>query len=345
MVTIKKIAELANVSIGTVDRVLHKRGRVSDETREKINNLIKRTGYKTNIFGRHLKLSKTFHFGVLMPKISQESHFWEITKNGIDRALKELSIYHIKNEYFFFDRFSDESFNIAGCDILKNKLDGIIIAPVMYKLSKEFIKKIPEHIPYVFFNTDIPESKAISFIGQDSFQSGIVSAKLMKNIMNEKGEIAVIRGSSDDDEFHHTERVKGFLSFFNNDKGYTIKVYHIWGKAEKKSFYDLMKNILNENQKLKGIFVTSALCHFIAEYIKENKINKKIYLCGYDLVNKNISYLKEGLIDFLISQRAEEQGYQSVYVLYKKLVLRETNENRILMPIDVIIKENLMYYK
>lgn len=344
MITIKKIAELANVSIGTVDRVLHKRGRVSNETREKINSIIKQTGYKTNIFGRHLKLSKTFHLGVLMPKTSQESHFWEITKRGIDKALKELSMYHIKNEYFFFDRFSDESFNHACTEMLKNKFDGIIIAPVMYKLSKEFLKNIPEHMPYVFFNTDMPDSKAICFIGQDSFQSGIVGAKLLKNIINTKGEIAVIRGSSDEDEFHHTERVKGFLSFFKDDNDYKIKVYSIKGKAEKDSFYKLMKIILNEDQKLKGIFVTSALCHFIAEYIKENKIEKKIYLCGYDLVDKNVYYLKEGHIDFIISQRAEEQGYQAIYALYRKLVLRESNENKILMPIDVIVKENLMYY-
>ena len=60
-----------------------------------------------------------------MPKPSQESYFWEITKRGIDRALKELSVYHIKNEY-------------------------------------------------VFFNTDIDGSDAISFIGQDSYQSGVV---------------------------------------------------------------------------------------------------------------------------------------------------------------------------
>lgn len=344
MITIKEIAKRANVSIGTVDRVLHKRGRVSKETKDKINKIIKQTDYKTNIFARHLKLSKTFHLGVLMPKLSQESHFWEITKRGIDRALKELSIYHIKNEYFFFDRFDEKSFNNASSELLKKKLDGIIIAPVLYKLSKVFIKKISEHIPYVFFNTDIPGSNAISFIGQDSFQSGVVSAKLLKSIITVKGEIAAIRGSSDDEEHHHTERVKGFMFFFENNKDYEIKYYSIKGKAEKKSFYELMDIIIKENKELKGIFVTSASCHYIAEYIKEKNIKKKIYLIGYDLVDKNVHYLNEGFIDFLISQRTEEQGYQAVYELYKKLLLREVNEKKIMMPIDVIIKENLMYY-
>ena len=37
--------------------------------------------------------------------------------------------------------------------------------------------------------------------------------------MIEKGEIVAIRGSSDDEEHHHTERIKGFLSYFKDDNG------------------------------------------------------------------------------------------------------------------------------
>ncbi|MBN2051635.1 MAG: LacI family DNA-binding transcriptional regulator [Spirochaetales bacterium] len=38
--TIKDIARMANVSIGTVDRVIHKRGRVSEETKDRILGII-----------------------------------------------------------------------------------------------------------------------------------------------------------------------------------------------------------------------------------------------------------------------------------------------------------------
>jgi LacI family transcriptional regulator len=48
-VRIKDIAERANVSVGTVDRVLHNRGEVAQETRDLINKIIEELEYKPNI--------------------------------------------------------------------------------------------------------------------------------------------------------------------------------------------------------------------------------------------------------------------------------------------------------
>ena len=52
-VTIKQIAEMCNVSRGTVDRVLNHRGRVSEETIQKVNDAVEKLGYKPNTFGKH----------------------------------------------------------------------------------------------------------------------------------------------------------------------------------------------------------------------------------------------------------------------------------------------------
>ena len=99
---------------------------------------------------------------------------------------------------------------------------------------------------------------------------------------------------------------------------------------------------LKENRELTGIFVTNASTHYVAKKLKS--LNKKIYLIGYDLIDSNIHYLKEGAIDFLISQRPEHQGYQGIYSLYRSIVLREKVNKQIMMPIDIITKENIKYY-
>jgi LacI family transcriptional regulator len=62
------------------------------------------------------------------------------------------------------------------------------------------------------------------------------------------------------------------------------------------------------------------------------------------LIPENVHYLKEGLIDFLISQKAETQGHEGIYALYRHVVLRQPCEKNIMMPIDIITKENLIYY-
>ena len=73
MSTIKSIAERAGVSIGTVDRVIHNRGHVSQEAEMRVKQAIEELNYIPNFFARQLKLSKTFRFGILMPKLSQDS--------------------------------------------------------------------------------------------------------------------------------------------------------------------------------------------------------------------------------------------------------------------------------
>ncbi|WP_234408903.1 LacI family DNA-binding transcriptional regulator [Marinilabilia salmonicolor] len=45
-VRIKDIAEKANVSIGTVDRVLHNRGEVAKKTKEKVLTIAKEMNYQ-----------------------------------------------------------------------------------------------------------------------------------------------------------------------------------------------------------------------------------------------------------------------------------------------------------
>jgi LacI family transcriptional regulator len=106
----------------------------------------------------------------------------------------------------------------------------------------------------------------------------------------------------------------------------------------------MVDEIFRDNADLGGIFVTNASTHYVAEYLKEKVSDRKINLIGYDLIDKNVEYLKEGWIDFLISQKAETQGYEGIYSLYREVVLQQSCPRSILMPIDVVMKENLIYY-
>ncbi len=340
--TIKEIARIANVSIGTVDRVMHGRGRVSRKTSDLIKGLIKESGYKPNIFGRRLSLSKEFTFAVLMPRLHQDSKYWEISAKGIEQAHEELKAYKIKLKYFFYDRYSDASVKKEIEKIEKAGIDGLLVAPVLHRPIKRFLLSITDSIPYVLFNANIPDSKAICYIGQDSFQSGVLSAKIMKMMICGKGSLAVILAAPDD--YHIIERADGFYSYFEDSKDFEIKSFSM-GPCTKESFYVMMRNILKEEKDLKGIFVANAATHYAAEYLKEHGAGRKICLLGYDLIEENIKYLKEGIIDFIISQKAEMQGYKGLLTLYRSVVLQEICEKHIMMPLDIITKENLIYYQ
>ena len=86
MVTIRDIAKRAGVSNGTVDRVIHNRGRVSKETAENIKKIVQELNYRPNIFARQLSLSKIFNFGVLIPQKDQDGNYWRLPIKGIEKA-------------------------------------------------------------------------------------------------------------------------------------------------------------------------------------------------------------------------------------------------------------------
>ena len=65
MITIKEIASKAGVSPGTVDRVLHNRGRVSKESAERVRLVAREAGYVPNLFAKRLKEGRSLVFGVL----------------------------------------------------------------------------------------------------------------------------------------------------------------------------------------------------------------------------------------------------------------------------------------
>lgn len=256
--------------------------------------------------------------------------------------MNELFQQRVQTKYFFYDKYSQDFIDRVGKSILHSSLDGLLIAPVVTKVFEKFIRDIPPNIPYVFFDSIIPDADYISYIGQDSFQSGILSAKLMHLLVREKGTILILRVLPED--IHIDDRVNGFLTYYKTYPEVVTRVYEIDGDKSRSKRNQIFSKMIDENKDLKGIFVTNANTHMVAEYLLSNSAPKEIYVIGYDLVEDNIKYLREGGIDCLISQQSEGQGYEGLYALYRHVVLKEKVPKNIMMQIDIVLPENIDYY-
>jgi LacI family transcriptional regulator len=341
--SIKDIAARAKVSIGTVDRVLHNRGRVSEETRSRVQRIVRELGYRPNIHARNLSLDKVFRFAVVMPRFSQDSQYWRFPASGIDRACRELEMYKVSADYFLFDRYSNASFERAFREGLKSKPDGFLIAPVLSEKARELIPMIPHGIPYVFFDSTIPSTHCLTSIGQDPFQSGLLAASLLQSVTGKEGNIAVVKVLPDD--FHITERIKGFFAGIEVSKRAKACVFEVDSHRGEAAFADVVGHIVKTLVPLKGIFVSNAWTHSVAHSVRALSVANGVTIIGYDLVPKNLQYLEQGLIDFLISQCPSTQGYEGIYSLYEHVVLREKVKHTIMVPIDILTKNNVKYYQ
>lgn len=341
---IKEIAKKANVSIATVDRVIHNRTGVAKKTKDKIDAIIKEFNYQPNIFARRLASRKIIRFASLIPAVSDETSFWAAPLNGINEAEEVIAQYGIKVDKYFFDQNDIQSFNASANQILEGNYDGVLLAPSFIEESQEFTKSCEEQkIPYVFINSDIPENKSLAYIGPDLFQSGYLAAHLISFLIKEDESVLIVNVSREMSNHHHVLRKEeGFRAYLTKHQ----KKNKIIKKDIRNTDYSSITSSLDEilKEDIRTIFVTNSRVSSIARYIEEKGI-KNMIVVGYDFLDQNIDYLKKDVISFLICQKPQEQAYRGIMQLYNTLVHFSEAEKVQFMPIDIITRENYQFYK
>lgn len=82
--TIREVAEEAGVSIGTVSNVLNRPDLVADSTRERVQEVIDRTGFVRNGFAYQLRSRRSLAIGLIVPDTSNP--FWTGLARGVEDA-------------------------------------------------------------------------------------------------------------------------------------------------------------------------------------------------------------------------------------------------------------------
>jgi LacI family transcriptional regulator len=338
--TVKEIAEMAEVSIGTVDRVIYHRGRVAAETRAKIEAIIEKYHFTPNPIARRLKQNRAYRFCAFLPRRDQDAGYWGQVLEGIWEAAGQISPLGAETEIIEYDRYSISGFRKAADTLLAKKPDGILLSPIMPEKIKSLITEIHDSgIPYVFFDADLPDARPLCAIGQDSFRGGYLAGRLMHLFAGKLiGPAAVLDAHGED--YHITRRRDGFLRYAG-EQGFSTVVQEYSGY---KGFEISVKEIalfLTKNPDLAGVFITNCMAHRVAEAVKRQKRKRPLLIMGYDLIPKNRELLRDGAIDAIISQRPEEQGCQALLSLSRYIVMDQHIHPRIEIPLDVYIRENI----
>ena len=346
VVRIKDIALKANVSTGTVDRVIHNRGRVAEDVRERVLKILNEVNYEPNMMARMLGSKKQYYFAALLPDPANDA-FWMAPKAGIDKAEQDLKQYGVMVEKFFFDAQDVNDYVKQAAELTKRKPDGILLSPVYYNETLPFFEKWnAEKIPFVLFNTQIAEHDPLSYIGQDSYQSGLVAAKLVH--YGQPAPCSILIAHIDEEisnARHLVKKEQGFRNYFTqNNLEHQFKILRVELKrASLSGFIKKLDEVIESTPDLKQIFVTTSPAYEIARHLQQRHITH-IKLIGYDLIPHNLHYLNEGTISFLINQNPKGQGYWGIYQLAEHLVFKKEVPILKYLPLDIVTKENLNYF-
>lgn len=346
---IKDIATMAGVSAGTVDRVLHNRGRVSEEALKKVQKALKKIDYQPNLIARSLASKKVCRIMALIPSFSAGEYWSEVSK-GIDKAEQEFSDFHLEIQYNYFNQYDNASFNSLLQTITKDDYQGVLIATLFkdstFELTRQLDKK---EIPYALIDAYIENTNCIAYYGTDSYKSGYIGGRLLFEKIKPDDDILLFniisKGSVESTQI--STREHGFRDYLSK-VGYkgSILPVHISADspAHNEKILDMhTKTGIHGHSRARAGIIFNSRVHIPAEYFMKHT-EKDFFLIGYDAIAANVAFLKNGIVSHLIAQRPEVQGYNSVKALFHHLALQQAAVKMNYMPIDILIKENIDYY-
>ncbi len=346
-IRIKDIAEKAGCSIGTVDRVIHDRGKVSDPVKRKILSIIDELGYKPNVTARVLASKRTLTLGILLPSF-RKGEYWELPNLGIRDAINRYSDQGYPIEPLQIGYNSPEKFLTGGMKLLSKEVDGIIMSPSSYKETIRLVRSYFQHNkPFILIDSDIYGIPSLSFIGKDPVQSGLTVAKLIhqmtRHIRGEKLIWTINLSGNLAQMYALMARESGFMSYYTDKHlqgEYSFRAYDFEDRGNQELIDGEVEKLLREAVP-QAIYVTGSRVFRIARSLKKLNVPEKPLLIGHDLIRANMDRVRDESIDFLIEEEARRQGYLAVESMIRSVVHKEQVEKKQLMNLMIYTRENL----
>jgi LacI family transcriptional regulator len=340
-ITSKDIANLLGISRGTVDRALNNRGRISEETKKKVLDMSQEIGYKPNRIARTLVLQRDVRLAALLPTIPE--YFFSKIEDGIRDAERELKDFGISVTYYHTKAVNDAMAQISQFEkIIEKKYDGILIVPANPLLLQPHVDAaILAGIPVVTLNNDVPMSKRLCFVGEDSIRAGRVAAELMAKFTSSKGKVAILSGFSQASSLH--ERYDGFQEVMAEQYPdvEVIGPYEYFENVTEA--YEITKRLAHDYPDLTGIFLTTttgleSAANAITDVGKQNRVK----IIGFDINAHIEKMMKSNVIHATIYQDPYGQGYYSLRILSKYVMDgMEPDTEFLYTRLGVLLKEKL----
>lgn len=346
-IRIKDIAARAGCSIGTVDRVIHKRGKVSAEVEKRILKIMKELNYKPDLSARALASKRSLSLGILLPSY-RKGEFWELPNLGIMEAIEQyeeqgFDIYTIQHKYTNQDQFYRE-----GMKMTTEQTDGIILSPSSYRESVMLARAYFQHNkPFILIDSDIDGIPSLSFIGKNPVQSGQTVAGLIHQVSRHipgKKRVWTLNISKNLSQMYALlARESGFMSFFADKQlqnEYCFNTLEMEDRGSQKEIDNQLAELL-KGEVPHAIYVTGSRVYKIAAALKKLKPEKKPLLIGHDLIEANRAKVEDGSIDFLIEEEGRRQGALAVETMVRHIIYKEKPEHKQMMNLMIYTRENL----
>ncbi len=340
-ITMAKIAELCDTSVGTVDRALNNRDGINPKVKELIVQTAAELGYRSNKMAGALSRKHKIRIAVFYP--AGPADFISCFEKGIDKAESELAIYGVKVEKITFDAQSPYTCGKLLEELDIDNYDAVAINPLSASWSQYVDRFTAAGKPVALFNNDLPGSSRLFYVGGNPLQSGKIGGDIMGTLLQGKGGVAVLGN------FAHV------MPFFERFDGFCQAIHElypdirIYACADCRMNKDLtrenIENLLQQAPDLKGIFCTGFSSTYDVVQVLEAMDRKDVVAIGYDMCDVTADAIRKGYCNVLLYENPYQQAYHAVNFLARHLIEAwQPQLNQLYITTQVVFRQNVENY-
>ena len=312
MTTIKDIAKMAGLSVGTVDRALNNRGRISQEAKARIESIAAKLNYRKNKVAKSLA-DRKLSLKIAVVLHNQSNEFFNDVLRGIDQARTEIADFGISIEVYRCKLFTPKDQLHLIDKALADGAKAIVIVPINHpSIIKRLHRLNEENIPFILLSSVLEGVTCFSAVRCDYTRSGWMAGKLLRLISG--GECNALAFFPSFSMLGHWQRMEGFRTYLEKYCPNITLEKIIELPNDSFNSYQTVKEELAAHPHVTHIVYNGIFTEAGIKGIETS--GRQIHSIFFDLSPFTKQALIEGKIDAAILQQPEHQGYRSIMLLF-----------------------------
>jgi LacI family transcriptional regulator len=338
---IPQIAEQAGVSIGTVDRALHGRPGINEQTRQRVLDIAKKIGYRPNLAARSLSTGRRIRIGVCVPR--EIRYFYNELWEGIH---EEVTRYADRGVEFVLRPIPElgRGERPAFRKIIDSGVQGIVVTPGNPDAMAPLIDAAEESgVRVVCVSTDAPASQRSCIVCVEPRLNGLIAGELMSKFVPAGSKVAILTGMLK--TVDHREKAEGFTRGFSEYCSGGSVVTTIEAHEDPEESFGKTRKLLKRVPDLAGIYVNTVNCLPVCRALSAARRSGNVRLIATDLFREMVPYFADGTIDASMHQRPYRQGQLAVRSLAEHLLHDADLPGAHYLNPGIILRSNLHLFR
>ncbi len=338
-VTVKKIAELAGVSIGTVDRALNNRKGVNKEVAERIRKIAESLGYSPNIAAKALVTRrKALKIGVIIHTVKHP--FFEEVYRGVTDAAEEIRDYGVSVIVKYGKGFDVENQLQLIEELVADDISGLAIVPLHDERIRKRIEALQhDGIEVALMVSDEP-ADCLASVSCDPYKVGKTACGLV-NLMTQ-GRCNLLFATAPLGILNNIERLRGLKDAIR-EKHPGIRLMGVCELPnDHLRIYAEGVKALEAQRDIDVIIAAVGYYDGFLQAIQDSPLCGKVRVIALDQSQPVIRGLQSGLVAATVIQHPYIQGKRVIDIIFQKIAMgKAPDTKKLFIENDIRICENI----